>query len=49
MRWAEGFIAVDWGTTNRRGYLIDGGGRMTAEIEDECGILSVNRAAFPMR
>ena len=24
MHWADGFIAVDWGTTNRRAYLIDG-------------------------
>ena len=27
MRWADGFIAVDWGTTNRRAYLIDSDGR----------------------
>ena len=25
MRWAEGFIAVDWGTTNRRAYRLDNG------------------------
>ena len=23
MRWADGFIAVDWGTTNRRAYRLD--------------------------
>ena len=46
MRWAEGFIAVDWGTTNRRGYLIADGGRMTDEMEDDRGILAVGRDGF---
>ena len=47
MRWAEGFIAVDWGTTNRRGYLIAPDGRMTDEFEDDKGILSVPAGGFP--
>ena len=48
MRWAEGFIAVDWGTTNRRAWrLAPGGGDPQAEMEDECGVLSVERGAFP--
>jgi 2-dehydro-3-deoxygalactonokinase len=47
MRWAEGFIAVDWGTTNRRGYLMEPGGRMTEEFEDDKGILSVEAGGFP--
>ena len=47
MRWAEGFIAVDWGTTNRRGYLLDGGGRLVDEMEDDQGILSVPAGGFP--
>lgn len=47
MRWADGFIAVDWGTTNRRGYLIDAGGRMVDETEDEKGILAVAPGNFP--
>ena len=46
MGWEEGFIAVDWGTTNRRGYLIDPDGRMTDEMEDDRGILSVGRHGF---
>ena len=46
MRWAEGFIAVDWGTTNRRGYLIADGGRMTDEMEDDQGILAVGHDGF---
>ena len=47
MRWADGFIAVDWGTTNRRAYLLDGTGRRTNEFEDRKGILSVAQGAFP--
>lgn len=46
MRWAEGFIAVDWGTTNRRGYMIAPGGAMTDEMEDDRGILAVGRDGF---
>lgn len=46
MRWAEGFIAVDWGTTNRRAYLVDRGGKCTDEMEDGCGILSVGQGEF---
>ena len=26
--WSEGFVAVDWGTTNRRAYLIDHAGTL---------------------
>ena len=47
MRWAEGFIAVDWGTTNRRAYLLDGSGRRRKEFEDQKGILSVAAGGFP--
>ena len=46
-RWAEGFIAVDWGTTNRRAYLIDGDGACAEEFEDGRGILSVAHGGFP--
>ena len=35
MRWAEGFIAVDWGTTNRRAWMIDRTGHCRGEIEDD--------------
>jgi 2-dehydro-3-deoxygalactonokinase len=47
MRWADGFIAVDWGTTNRRAYLIDTSGKCGDEIEDHKGILSVPAGGFP--
>jgi len=47
MRWAEGFIAVDWGTTNRRAYLLDPSGRCRDEFEDSKGVLSVGSGGFP--
>jgi 2-dehydro-3-deoxygalactonokinase len=47
MHWAEGFIAVDWGTTNRRAYLIDGTGKRTDEFEDHKGVLAVSAGGFP--
>lgn len=47
MRWAEGFIAVDWGTTNRRGYLLDAAGELVATFEDDKGVLSVPSGGFP--
>ena len=47
MRWTEGFIAVDWGTTNRRAYLIDASGRCVEEFEDGKGALSVPKGEFP--
>jgi len=46
MRWADGFIAVDWGTTNRRGYLLAPGGEMSDEMEDDRGILAVGHEGF---
>jgi len=47
MRWADGFIAVDWGTTNRRAYLIDSAGKKTQEFEDRKGVLSIGSGGFP--
>ena len=47
MRWTEGFIAVDWGTTNRRAYLIDASGKCVEEFEDAKGALSVPKGEFP--
>jgi 2-dehydro-3-deoxygalactonokinase len=44
---SEGFIAVDWGTTNRRAYRIDRDGRCVDEFEDPKGVLSVADGAFP--
>jgi len=47
MRWTDGFIAADWGTTNRRAYKIDAGGKCVDEFEDERGIMSVAHGSFP--
>jgi 2-dehydro-3-deoxygalactonokinase len=46
MGWTDGYIAVDWGTTNRRAYLIDGTGKHADEFEDGKGILSVAPLGF---
>jgi 2-dehydro-3-deoxygalactonokinase len=47
MRWTEGFIAVDWGTTNRRAYRIDAQGKRGEEFEDHKGVLSIGGDGFP--
>ena len=47
MRWTDGFIAADWGTTNRRAYKIDAGGKCAEEFEDESGVMSVTASGFP--
>src|SRR3954467_12143406 len=46
MRWADAFIAADWGTTNRRAYLLDSTGNCVDEFEDDQGILSVGKEGF---
>jgi 2-dehydro-3-deoxygalactonokinase len=47
MDWTGNFIAVDWGTTNRRAYRIDESGTCVDSLEDGCGILSVAAGQFP--
>jgi 2-dehydro-3-deoxygalactonokinase len=46
MRWADGFIAVDWGTTNRRAYRLDSSGKCVDEFEDHKGVLAVPSGGF---
>jgi 2-dehydro-3-deoxygalactonokinase len=46
MGWADTFIAVDWGTTNRRAWRIEAG-LVAQEFEDERGVLSVAKPDFP--
>ena len=46
MRWAEGFIAVDWGTTNRRAWRIAPDGAVAEEMEDPKGVLSIAAGGF---
>ena len=47
MRWADGLIAVDWGTTNRRAYRLDASGAAVDEFEDGKGALTVPKGEFP--
>ena len=47
MRWAEGFIAVDWGTSNRRAWRLGPDGAVAGEMEDDRGVLAVPRDGFP--
>jgi 2-dehydro-3-deoxygalactonokinase len=47
MGWSEGFIAVDWGTTNRRAYAVGADGAQCGELEDGKGILAVAAGGFP--
>ena len=46
MRWTEGFIAVDWGTTNRRAYRVGADGALADEMEDDRGVLAVPKGGF---
>jgi 2-dehydro-3-deoxygalactonokinase len=46
MHWSEDFIAVDWGTTNRRAYRVIGG-ECVDEFEDESGVLAIAAGGFP--
>lgn len=45
--WTNGYIAVDWGTTNRRGYRISSNGECEGEFEDAKGITGVPSGGFP--
>lgn len=47
MRWTDGFIAVDWGTTNRRAYRLGPSGTCEDEFEDGKGVLSIPSGGFP--
>lgn len=43
---ASKLIAIDWGTTNRRGYLLDDKGDIKESLEDNLGIFAVGIAGF---
>lgn len=43
----EGWIAVDWGTTNRRAWAIAADGAVRGELHDAQGILSVPAGGYP--
>ena len=46
MGWRDGYIAVDWGTTNRRAYAVDREGAVGREIRDGHGIMNVPAGGF---
>lgn len=46
LTWNENYIAVDWGTTNRRAWLIDSKGEIAAQFADEFGLMSVPAGGF---
>jgi 2-dehydro-3-deoxygalactonokinase len=46
MRWTDGLIAVDWGTTNRRAYRLGAGGALEDEIGDDQGIMAIAAGGF---
>lgn len=46
MAWQEGYIAVDWGTTNRRAWLIERG-QCRGGFSDDMGVLAVADGGFP--
>ena len=43
---AAPFLGIDWGTTNRRGYVVDADGKVVREQEDDLGILEVARSGI---
>ena len=40
-------IAIDWGTTNRRAYLLDGGGAVLDTVRDDHGVKTMPPAGYP--
>lgn len=46
MDWHSGYIAVDWGTTNRRAWRIEPDGGVDDSFQDECGLKAVPAGGF---
>lgn len=46
--WRETYIAVDWGTTNRRAWLVGPDGNVAAEFADAFGLMAVPPNGFEM-
>lgn len=46
MQFDDGYIAVDWGTTNRRAYRIGADGRTVDHFEDSLGLKSIAEGGF---
>jgi 2-dehydro-3-deoxygalactonokinase len=39
-------VGIDWGTTNRRAYVLDAGGALLTTHVDDCGIMNVGAGNF---
>lgn len=46
MKWREGYIAVDWGTTNRRAWAIDPLGAVVGQFADARGLKALSPQDF---
>jgi len=44
---APALLAIDWGTTRFRAYLIDGAGAVLDRVESHDGIMAVKQGGFP--
>lgn len=44
--WRNGFVAVDWGSSARRTYVVDAAGRAVRTTEDDKGTLTLPRDHF---
>jgi 2-dehydro-3-deoxygalactonokinase len=44
--WANGFAAVDWGSSARRVYVLDGSGCIVRQSEDAAGTLTIPQGRF---
>ena len=45
--WSHEMIAVDWGTSNRRAYLMGPDGTVLDRMEDDKGVASLEQREFP--
>ena len=45
--WSQQLIAVDWGTSNRRAYLLGPDGTVIEHMEDDRGVASLQQGDFP--
>jgi 2-dehydro-3-deoxygalactonokinase len=47
MTWQDSYIAVDWGTTNRRAWRVEADGEIANSFADDLGLLAVPEGGFP--
>jgi len=43
----QGVIAIDWGSSNRRIYVLDNQGQLIDKVQDDKGVLHMARTDFP--